>query len=192
MERTTEDSRPDDWLQAVTERQGVARLALEEVCSNADPAAAVGVYSSNFLDHVDARDYHGHAGVRESLALYQLLFADGDLCIRVADQVAEGDRVVSRWVAEGHNRGRPLRLWGITISHFAEQEIVEDWSASDNLDVLRSSASGGRSCSVSTGCGRGAAAPPRRLKRLAKVGTLLATGDAERWSRLSLISEANS
>ena len=134
MARPTEDARPDDSPQAVTERQGVARHALEEVCSNADPAAAVGVYSGDFLDHVNARDYHGHAGISESLALYQLLFADGDLCIRVADQVAEGDRVVSRWVAEGHNRGRPLRLWGITISHFAEQEIVED-VVLDNLEL---------------------------------------------------------
>ncbi len=100
----------------------------------------LGVYSRDFLDHVNARDYRGHAGIRESLALYQLLFADGDLRIRVVDQIGEGDEgdgVVSRWVAEGHNRGRRLRLWGITISHFAGQEIVEDWSASDNLDVLR-------------------------------------------------------
>jgi ketosteroid isomerase-like protein len=79
----------------------------------------------------------GTRGSGESLGLYQLLFRDGDLRIRVEDQIAEGDRVVSRWVAEGHNRGRPLRLWGITISHIADGEIVEDWSASDNLDVLR-------------------------------------------------------
>jgi ketosteroid isomerase-like protein len=115
----------------------LARHALENVCSTADPGRAVGVYSRDFLDHVNARDYSGHEGIRESLGLYQLLFRDGDLRIRVEDQVAEGDQVVSRWVAEGHNRGRPLRLWGITISHIADGEIVEDWSASDYLDVLR-------------------------------------------------------
>jgi predicted ester cyclase len=119
------------------EPRAVAQHALERVCSNADPDAAIGVYSENFLDHVNARDYHGHEGIRRSLALYQLLFADGDLQIRVVDQVGEGDRVVSRWVAEGHNRGKRLGLWGITISHVADGEIVEDWSASDNLDVLR-------------------------------------------------------
>ena len=119
------------------EDRALARHALERVCSTADPGRAVGVYSRDFLDHVNARDYRGHEGVRESLALYQLLFRDGDLSIHVEDQVAEGNRVVSRWVAEGHNRRRPLRLWGITISHIADGEIVEDWSASDNLDVLR-------------------------------------------------------
>jgi len=117
--------------------RALARHALENVCSTADPGRAVGVYSGDFLDHVNARDYSGHEGIRESLGLYQLLFSDGDLRIRVQDQVAEGDRVVSRWVAEGHNRGRPVQLWGITISQIADGEIVEDWSASDNLDVLR-------------------------------------------------------
>jgi hypothetical protein len=117
--------------------KALARHALERVCSRPDAAAAVGVYSRDFLDHVNARDYRGHDGIRKSLALYQLLFRDGDLTIRVEDQIAEGDRVVSRWVAEGHNRGRAVRLWGITISHIADGEIVEDWSASDNLDVLR-------------------------------------------------------
>ena len=117
--------------------RALARHALENVCSTADPGRAVGVYSRKFLDHVNARDYSGHEGIRESLGIYQLLFSDGDLRIRVEDQVAEGDRVVSRWVAEGHNRGRPVRVWGITISQIAGGEIVEDWSASDNLDVLR-------------------------------------------------------
>ena len=127
--------------QATTDLAGderaLARHALERVCSRADPGSAVGVYSRDFLDHVNARDYRGHDGIAKSLALYQLLFRDGDLRIRVEDQVAEADRVVSRWVAEGHNRERSLRLWGITISHVRDGEIVEDWSASDNLDVLR-------------------------------------------------------
>ena len=127
--RTATETRLDE--------KGLARHALERVCSTADPGRAVGVYSGDFLDHVNASDYRGHDGIRESLALYQLLFRDGDLRIHVEDQVAEGDRVVSRWVAEGHNRGRALRLWGITISHIADGEIVEDWSASDNLDVVR-------------------------------------------------------
>ena len=51
--------------------------------------------------------------------------------------MTEGDRVASRWVAEGHNRGRPIRLWGIVISRIEDGEIVEDWAASDSLDLVR-------------------------------------------------------
>ena len=122
--------RPDD-------RRELARDALERVCSGSDPSAAVGVYSPAFHDHVNASEYHGHEGIRQSLALCQLVFSDGDLQIRVEDQVSEGERVASRWTAEGHNRGRPIRIWGIVISRIEEGEIVEDWAASDNLHLIR-------------------------------------------------------
>ena len=122
---------------AAKDRTDLARHALEQVCSGSDPSAAVGVYSPDFHDHVNAREYHGHEGIRQSLGLYQLVFSDGDLSIRVEDQVTEGDRVASRWVAEGHNRGRPIRIWGIVISDIEDGEIVEDWAASDNLQLIR-------------------------------------------------------
>jgi predicted ester cyclase len=122
---------------AASDPTGLARDALERVCSGSDPSAAIGVYSADFRDHVNARDYTGHDGIRRSLGLYQLVFSDGDLRIRMEDQVTEDDRVASRWVAEGHNRGRPIRIWGIVISRIEDGEIVEDWAASDGLDVVR-------------------------------------------------------
>ena len=47
----------------------LARDALERVCAGSDPSAAVGVYSADFRDHVNARDYRGHDGIRQSLGL---------------------------------------------------------------------------------------------------------------------------
>jgi predicted ester cyclase len=117
-------------------RRDVARHALERVCSGRDPSAA-GVYSERFRDHVNGRNYEGHDGIRDSLALYQLVFRDGDLQIRVEDQVAEGDKVASRWVATGHNRGRPITTWGVVISTIEDGEIIEDWAASDSLTIVR-------------------------------------------------------
>jgi hypothetical protein len=122
---------------ATSDSKELARHALEHVCSGSDPTAAVGVYSADFRDHVNAREYRGHDGIRRSLGVYQLVFSDGDLRIRVQDQVVEGDRVASRWVAEGHNCGRTIRIWGIVISRVEDGEIVEDWAASDSLDVIR-------------------------------------------------------
>ena len=122
---------------AAKDRTELARHALEQVCSGSDPSAAVGVYSPTFHDHVNASEYRGHDGIRKSLGLYQLVFSDGDLRIHVQDQVTEGNSVASRWVAEGHNRGRRLRIWGIVISRIENGEIVEDWAASDNLDLIR-------------------------------------------------------
>ena len=112
-----------------------AREALESVCARGDFEAARDYYSPDFIDHVNEMEYRGQEGIRQSVGLYHLVFTD--LSIRVEDQIVEGDRVVSRWTAEGSNRGKRIRLPGITISHIAGGKIVEDWTSSDNLGLLR-------------------------------------------------------
>jgi ketosteroid isomerase-like protein len=72
---------------------------------------------------------------QRSTALYRALF--DDLAFEVVDQVAEDDRVASRWVLTGSNRRRNVRLRGITLSHLRDGRIVEDWSGFDSLELLR-------------------------------------------------------
>jgi predicted ester cyclase len=112
-----------------------ARRALEQVCARGDFDAAATLYDAGFVDHVNDLDFHGQDGIRQSVGLYRSVLSN--LRIRVEDQVAEGDRVVSRWTAEGTNRGRAVSLKGITISRLEDGRIVEDWTVSDNLSLLR-------------------------------------------------------
>jgi predicted ester cyclase len=113
----------------------VARTALEQVCPRGDLELAQECYAPDFVDHVNALDFHGHEGIRLSTNLYRALF--DDLRIRVVDQITEGDRVVSRWVMTGSNRGRPAELSGMTISRMKAGRIAEDWTALDSLELLR-------------------------------------------------------
>ncbi len=113
----------------------VARRALEGVCSGRDPDALPLVYHPEFVDHVNALEYRGHEGARQSVALYKELFPD--LRFVVEDQVTEGDRVASRWTLFGTHRGRRVRLTGIVISRFEDGRIVEDHAASDTTELLR-------------------------------------------------------
>lgn len=110
-------------------------MALEQVCARGDMTLAPRCYAEDFVDHVGRLQYRGLDGVRRSTQLYRMLF--DDLAFEVVDQVAEGDRVASRWVLTGSNRGRPVRLWGITISRLRDGRIVEDWSAFDGIELLR-------------------------------------------------------
>lgn len=112
-----------------------ARRALEDICSGRDLQNAAAVYHPRFVDHVNSLEYRGIDGARRSVALYLALFPD--LRFVVEEQVTEGDRVASRWTLTGTHRGRPVRLWGIVISRFADGKIVEDWAASDTLSLVR-------------------------------------------------------
>jgi len=112
-----------------------AKGALERVCSGAgfDPASRY--YSPEFVDHVNDLEFHGLAGAQRSVEMYKsVLF---DLAVTVREQVVEGDRVVSRFVVTGSSVGRKVSFNGITISRFVGGLIVEDWSVTDTLSLLR-------------------------------------------------------
>jgi ubiquinone/menaquinone biosynthesis C-methylase UbiE/predicted ester cyclase len=112
-----------------------ARRALEEVCSGRDLDGIARDYHPDFVDHVNRFTYSGHDGARRSVALYLELFPD--LRFEVEDQVTEGDKVASRWTLRGTHRGRPVELRGIVISRFEEGRIIEDWAASDTMELVR-------------------------------------------------------
>lgn len=114
----------------------MARRALEDVCSGRDLASVEAVYSPQFVDHVNSFEYHGIDGARKSVAFYRQLFPD--LRFQVDEQVSDEQRVVSRWTLTGTHRGRRVKLWGIVISCFDDDNrIVEDWAASDTLELAR-------------------------------------------------------
>ena len=128
-------SRHDTLAAVAAEHRETARRALEEVCSGRDLAPVEDVYSDRFVDHVNALEYRGTEGACRSVALYLKLFPD--LSFRVDEQVTERDRVASRWTLRGTHRGRRVQLPGTVISRFEEGKIVQDWAASDTLELAR-------------------------------------------------------
>jgi predicted ester cyclase len=120
---------------AAADQTETARRALEEVCSGRDLEGIAQVYHPDFVDHVNRFTYRGHEGARRSVALYLALFPD--LSFEVDEQVSEGDRVATRWTLRGTHRGRKVELRSIVISGFQDGLIVEDWAASDTMDLVR-------------------------------------------------------
>jgi ubiquinone/menaquinone biosynthesis C-methylase UbiE/predicted ester cyclase len=112
-----------------------ARRALEDVCSGRDLDGIASVYHPDFVDHVNLLEYRGHDGARRSVALYLELFPD--LRFDVEEQVSEGDRVASRWTLRGTHRSKSVELRGIVISRFEDGRIIEDWAASDTMELVR-------------------------------------------------------
>lgn len=112
-----------------------ARGALERVCSGAGLDPPSQYYSPAFRDHVNDLELQGLEGVHRSVELYRSVLSE--LAITVVDQMVAGDRVTSRFVVEGTHRGRHVSFNGITISRFENGLIVEDWSVTDTLGMLR-------------------------------------------------------
>lgn len=119
----------------MTGNRDLARRALERVCSGAALDAPALYYSPSFVDHVNGRDYHGLQGAEESVASYRRVIRD--MSIRVEQQVVENDVVTSRFTVSGAIYGRRVEFGGITISRFENGRIVEDWSVTDTVSMLR-------------------------------------------------------
>ena len=108
----------------------------------------------DFVDEVTSGDYvyHeltdevfvGRESVRRNIATVREAFPD--LQFTVEDQIAEGDRVVTRWTARGTHQssfegipptGKQAVVAGISISRIADGKFVESWTCLDQLGLLK-------------------------------------------------------
>ena len=69
-----------------------------------------------------------------------------DLHLTIEDQIAEGDKVVTRWTARGTHQGpfmgipptgKRAVVTGIAIDRFANGKFVENWNNGDDLGLLQ-------------------------------------------------------
>jgi hypothetical protein len=112
-----------------------AKGALERVCSGAGLEPPSRYYSPAFVDHINSLKFYGLAGTQQSVELYTKVLSE--IKITVEEQLVDGNSVTSRFVVTGINHGRRVQFNGITISRFENGLIVEDWSVTDTLGMLR-------------------------------------------------------
>ena len=118
------------------------RKVFEEVWNKNDFSLIDEVYAPAYAAHVagSPRDIEGPEQFKQFIALHGVLTSE--LHFRVEDQIAEGDRVATRWTAKsttasglisGGNDGQTVTVTGISIHRLAAGKIVESW---DNWDAL--------------------------------------------------------
>lgn len=148
-----------------------AKDALERVCSGAGLDPASRYYGPTFVDHINDLEFHGLAGTQQSVELYKSALSE--ITIAVQEQTVDGDRVTSRFVVTGTSFGRTVRFNGITISRFEDGRIVEDWSVTATLGMLRQ-----------LGLWRSIVMGVRQLRALHAVTTFSRANGAARTSRV--------
>lgn len=117
------------------------RRYLEEVWNRGNYDVIDQFVASDFVGHSPPSDeIPGADGIRQYVSTLRAAFPD--VHITVEDQIAEGDRVVTRWTARGTHRGefqgisptgKQAQVTGVTISRVANGKFVEGWM---NWNVL--------------------------------------------------------
>jgi steroid delta-isomerase-like uncharacterized protein len=121
----------------------VARRVFEEVQSRGDFALVSELYAGDFVSFSPFGEAHGPEGEKRFVTILRQVFPD--LVVTVEDQVAEGDRVATRWTALGTHQGefqgipptgRQMAITGISIFRIADSKILEAWGNPDMLGML--------------------------------------------------------
>ena len=129
----------------MSDRNGaLVRRFVEEVVNRGDTRLLADLVAARHVRHAPDGDLYGREGVRIDVAEWRSGFPD--LRLEVEDQVAEGDRVASRFRLRGTHdgpflgvapTGRPVAVAGVSIDRLAGGRLVESWLSLDALGLLR-------------------------------------------------------
>ncbi len=94
-------------------------------------------------DSAEPEPHRGPQGLKANIQKYLAGFPDGR--ITVDDQIAEGDKVATRWTGRGTQTGeiagiaptgKQVTVAGLTISRLEGGKVVEEWTTWDTLGML--------------------------------------------------------
>jgi predicted ester cyclase len=130
----------------VSEENKAAARAEFEIWGSGELDRLDDLVAPNVVHHDPYDPYaaEGLEGLKKSIALNRAAFPD--IRITVEDQVAEGDKVTTRWTAEMTHQGelggvaptgKRVTMSGTTIERFKDGKVVEAWRSMDTLGLLR-------------------------------------------------------
>ena len=123
----------------------LARRFIEEALNKGDFRVIDEAVSNDYVYREPTiGERRGRDGFKQLLTMYRTAFPD--CAMTVEEQIAEGDRIVTRWTARGTHRGelfgiaptgKQITVTGIVISRFAQGKLVEDLEIYDSLGLMR-------------------------------------------------------
>jgi steroid delta-isomerase-like uncharacterized protein len=126
--------------------KAISRRIVEEIFNEGRLEAADEIVTPDFIGHDPAspEPIIGPEGLKRNADGYRTAFPDVRLTIE--DEIAEGDRVVTRWTARGTHQaelfgipatGKQATVTGMTIDRIVDGRIVESWTNWDTLGLLQ-------------------------------------------------------
>ncbi len=126
------------------QNKALVRRVIEEVYNQGNLAAADELAASDLVIHLPSQAIHGREGAKQYVATLRSGFPD--IHFTIEEQLAEGDRVMTRWTAHGTHlgefqgippTGKRVRVTGTEVDRIANGKTVECWSNVDELGMMQ-------------------------------------------------------
>jgi steroid delta-isomerase-like uncharacterized protein len=133
-------------METIEKNKQTVRRAVEEIWNGARYENLDEFLAKGFIGHTSSPDLKivGAEGVRKLFS--ELRNAFPDLRYTITDQVAEGEKVVTYWTAEGTHRGtfkgiaptgKRIKITAIDIDRLVNGKVIECWNNMDELGLLQ-------------------------------------------------------
>ena len=126
------------------ENKAILRRFFEDLFNTGNLAVADEIVATDYLNHNAAPgETPGREGLKQFVAAVRTAFPD--LHFTVEDQIAEGDKVVTRWTSTGTHQGefggipatgKQVRLTALNIHRVVNGQVTEGWLQWDALGMM--------------------------------------------------------
>lgn len=126
--------------------KALVRRNFEAIWSQGNLAVADELLAPDYVGHIatlpDA--IHGTEAFKQLIAMYHCSFPDTRF--EIQDQIAEGNKVATRWIAYGTHRGEfmgiapsgeAMSVTGMSFHRIENGRILESWDDWDALSMLQ-------------------------------------------------------
>jgi len=102
------------------------------------------IFDSNFVHHENqSPDIKGIEGIKKLISGFRTAYPDGKLVLE--DEVYSENKSAGRWVFTGTNTGpsempptgKSVSFWGVSILHFTNGKITEEWAVFDTQSLMK-------------------------------------------------------
>ena len=129
------------------QNKALARRGIEEVFNQGKLNVVDELVAPNATFHdagVPGGKFTGPQGLKQFVQIYRTAFPD--IKITIDDQIAEGDKVATRWTGTGTHKGELMGIkatnkhstvTGIQVERYQNGKLVESWASYDMLGMLQ-------------------------------------------------------
>jgi len=133
----------DHHMDETAKNKEMVHRVYDQALNNGNFAPLEESVDASFVRHGNPQ-VKGPEGLKGLITMHRNAFPD--ISMTIDDQIAEGDKVVSRWTAVGTHTGEMMGIpptgkkatvTGISIDRIADGKIVEEWENFDELGMMQ-------------------------------------------------------
>jgi predicted ester cyclase len=126
------------------QNKALARKVFEDVQTQGNMSVVDEIVTADYVGHTPLMEINGPEQAKQFDAVLRSGFSDYKVIVE--DQIAEGDKVATRWTMRGTHdgefqgmapTGREVEISGMTIFRIANGKLVEGWSIPDLLGLMQ-------------------------------------------------------